>query len=221
MVIPERCSFDFGGLNRSMADTIKAVIFDFGNVIATFDNDLILQKFSKNSGHSVEEMRQRLYYDSTLPKEYETGLISSYMFYVRVSMVCGLSMSQKEFSHAYSEKFTIIPQTLKLLRKLGQQPLTLGLLSNTSAGDYQIGIAPIIKGIFDTETLSFKVGAMKPAFRIYNDMLGKIGHPPHECAYIDDIAAYADEATALGMHGITYTTPGKLEHDLKALGVKF
>jgi putative hydrolase of the HAD superfamily len=66
---------------------------------------------------------------------------------------------------------------------------------------------------FDVVSLSFKVKAMKPDRRIFDDCLKKLGLLPEECVYIDDIKEYADKATELGLTGIHY----KSEENLKLI----
>jgi len=55
---------------------IRGVIFDFGNVICSFDVEIFLAKLHEWSGLDVETLRDRIY-GSRLHSRYERGEISS------------------------------------------------------------------------------------------------------------------------------------------------
>ena len=53
---------------------IKGSIFDFGNVICTFDNSVFLKKISSFTNKSVKELDEIIYKSSELPKKYDDNL---------------------------------------------------------------------------------------------------------------------------------------------------
>ncbi len=73
--------------------------------------------------------------------------------------------------------------------------------------------------LFDTVTLSFEVGALKPEPEIYLDALRKLSLPPEACVFIDDIGKYAEGAAEVGIRGIRYTGHAELVRELSSLGV--
>ena len=56
---------------------IKAIIFDYGNVISGVDNNLFLKRISGFCDKSVSELHKLIYEDSGLPVQYESGLMTS------------------------------------------------------------------------------------------------------------------------------------------------
>lgn len=198
---------------------IRAVIFDFGNVICRFDPKLFVRAIAPYSAKSVAELGQILMNSSDLFVDYETGRISSSTFLELMSIRCSLSCSREQFIPAFSCIFTHNLPMFELIRTLKPR-YRLGLLSNTSEWHFQHGIRPTeVFPLFDTVTLSFEVGAMKPAEEIYRDALEKLGLPPQDCVYIDDIREYADAALSLGMHGIHYADHSALMQRLAEVGV--
>jgi len=198
---------------------IKAIIFDFGNVICTLDNDIFLQKISNYSQKTVHELKEIIYVESDLPRLYETGLIGSDHFFERVVECCALDMEKRDFITAYTDIFTPIPGTFELVRKLTSS-YKLAILSNTSEWDFEYGIRPIeIFALFAAVTLSFEVKAMKPDRKIFFDCLRKLRLEPQECVYIDDMTEYADAAREIGIHSFRYTGHEKLLNDLESLGI--
>jgi epoxide hydrolase-like predicted phosphatase len=194
---------------------IKAVIFDFGNVICRFDNKIIFERVSAHTGRIVSELESIVYGAPDLVVGYERGTIASDEFYVRLKTMCGLRMSKAEFIRAYTDKFTPIPETFDLIRRLKGR-YKLGLLSNTSEWDFDHEIRTVeVFPLFDAVTVSFQVHALKPEKRIYLDALTKLDLEPHESVYIDDIDKYVEAARSLGMNAIHYRSPQQLEKSLK------
>lgn len=198
---------------------IQAVIFDFGNVVCSFDLQRFLRRISRYSKKSLPELQKVLPSFKDLAVEYESGLMSSDHFFDKIRTRSELSISKHEFVKAYCEIFTPIPATFELVRKL-KKNYKLGLVSNTNEWHYQYGIRPVeIFPLFDAVTLSFEVRAMKPARAMYDDILTKLMVYPPECVFIDDIKENVNAAIDLGMHGIHYTTPEALLQSLHGLNV--
>lgn len=199
---------------------IKAVIFDFGNVICGLDNQVFLRRISHYTKKSIEELDEIIYGESGLPRQYETGLISSQQFFERIAALCALSITKDEFVKAYTDIFTAIPATFDLVKRL-KPGYRLGLLSNTSEWDFEYGIRPIgIFDLFDAVTLSYEVKAMKPERKIFLDVLAKLKLEPRQCVYIDDIAEYVAAAQRLGIHSFQYKSDKRLVEDLKNLEIR-
>ncbi len=197
---------------------IKAIIFDYGNVISTLDNNLFLKEIAGCSEKTVSELHELIYVQSDLPGQYETGLITSDEFFALTKKLCGLSVSQTDFIGAFTGIFTPIPSTLALIERL-KPDYMLGLLSNTNEWDFKYEIEKIrVFDLFDTVTVSYRVKAMKPDREIYLDALNKLGLKPEECIYIDDIKEYSDAASAIGIRGIHYTDHNSLLESLVSLG---
>ena len=198
---------------------IQAVIFDFGNVICAFDNDVFLRNLICHTDRRFDDLKEAIY-ASDLPARYETGRISSEDFFREAARRGNLSVSREDFFKAFTGIFTPIPSTFRLIRQLKER-YKIGLLSNTNEWHYehyfkQVEIFPL----FDSVTLSFEVKEMKPGEGIYLDAVGKLRARPEECVYIDDIEAYAEGARRLGLQGIRYVSHGALLESLDAVGVR-
>ncbi|OGP80438.1 MAG: hypothetical protein A2Z13_02185 [Deltaproteobacteria bacterium RBG_16_64_85] len=198
---------------------IQAVIFDFGNVICAFDNDVFLRNLICHTDRRFDDLKMAIY-ASDLPARYETGRISSEDFFREAARRGNLSVSREDFFKAFTGIFTPIPSTFRLIRQLKER-YKIGLLSNTNEWHFehyfkQVEIFPL----FDSVTVSFEVKEMKPGERIYLDAVGKLRARPEECVYIDDIEAYAEGARRLGLQGIRYVSHGALLESLDAVGVR-
>jgi putative hydrolase of the HAD superfamily len=198
---------------------IQAVIFDFGNVLCAFDNGRIAAALAPVCGRTPQELAG-LIAGSDLPRAYEAGAIGSAAFLAGLSELCGCAFEEGFFLRAFTDIFTPIPGTWQLVRELKGR-LRLGLLSNTNPWHFEHGIrTTAIFPLFETVTLSFEVGALKPDRRIFEDALAKLALPPEACVFVDDIPGFVEGARRLGLHGIPFTGPVALRAALRALGVE-
>jgi HAD superfamily hydrolase (TIGR01509 family) len=198
---------------------IRGVIFDFGQVICRFDLRLFLDRLLPFTNHTLPELQAAMHASVDLGIAYESGRLTSDEFFIAVRSRYGLTIAREDFVRAYTGIFTPIPETYDLIRSLKTR-CRLGLLSNTNEWHYHNVIErTAVFPLFDAVTLSYRVGAMKPARIMYDDMLGKLGLPPQEIAYIDDVQVNVDAAAALGMPALCYTDHATLLADLHKLGV--
>ncbi len=198
---------------------IRAVIFDFGNVICRFDPRIFVERIAPYSTQSRSDLSGVLKNSPDLFIRYESGLITSDDFFDEMCRRCSLSCSQEQFIPAFAAIFSPIPSTFALIRSLKGR-YRLGLLSNTSDWHFRYGIKSVaVFPLFDSVSLSFVVHAMKPAEAIYRDALGKLGCSPRECVYVDDIKEFSEAAASLGIHAVHYTDHQALMRSLNDLGV--
>jgi glucose-1-phosphatase len=200
---------------------IKAIIFDFGNVICHFTNDIFRQRIANLSGKTKEEIKKLIYEDSDIIQKSEMGQITLEEFYEELSEICEINVSYDELKTIYStDKFTRVEGTKELIEKL-RKNYKIGLISNISEWnwDHAVQIAPEVL-TFETITKSFEVRAMKPSPIIFEDALKKLNLKAEECVYIDDIEEYVEAAKNMGFRAFQFTTAAQLETDLKSIGVE-
>lgn len=200
---------------------IRAVLFDFGNVVCSFSIEPFLRRIARHSRRPLEELQRLIPSFTAIGREYETGLVSSDEFFVDVCRRAGLSIERDQFIKDYCDIFTPISPTFDLVRRL-KRNYVLGLVSNTNEWHFEYGIRPVeIYPLFDAVTLSFQVKAMKPDRRVYDDILSKVKVQPPECVYIDDMQENVDAAGALGLRAIRYVGPEPLLAALHSLGLSW
>jgi putative hydrolase of the HAD superfamily len=199
---------------------VKAVLFDFGNVICKFDMRLFVEKITPLTTIPASRLHEILHKSFDLGRAYETGLITSDQFFQQISQRYALAISKQDFICAFTDVFTPIPSTLRLIHTL-KPSYKLGLLSNTNEWHFEHVIKRYdVYPLFDAVTVSFEVGAMKPAEKIYRDALTKLDVRPDDCIYIDDLQENLDGARRLGILGILYTSHEKLVSELRESGVR-
>jgi len=198
---------------------IKAIIFDYGNVIHKWDNNIFLKEFVRLSGMDYHHVVDVIF-GQGLHDKLETGEISNIAFFKEIKGRLNLKISQDEFFKLFSSKlFKKIETTINLIKKL-KKDYKVALLSNTNKIDFDYTIKKSkVFPLFDAVTLSFEVGHKKPDKEIFINALKKLNFKPDECVFIDDIKEYSDAASKLGIHGIHYTSYENLIKELKKLNI--
>ena len=72
---------------------------------------------------------------------------------------------------------------------------------------------------FDDLVISGAVGVIKPDPRIFRILLERNRIDPAAAVFIDDVAANAEAASRLGLHGIHFRSPEQLRRELAAVGL--
>jgi 2-haloacid dehalogenase len=113
-----------------------------------------------------------------------------------------------------------IQETVDLLAELRSRQVPIYALSNWSTETYPAAERRFdFLQWFDGILLSGKVRLIKPDPRIYRLLFETHSIDPAHAVYIDDLQPNVDAANALGMHGIRFTDPVALRHELKRVGL--
>jgi len=189
---------------------IKAVLFDLGKVLLSFDFGPAFRRLEKHGAKNAAEIR-RFFVRTGLEVLYDGGKISSREFYLEVKRGLGLEISFTRFRAVWNDIFTPIGPMVRLVGRLhGKKRLVL--ISNTNAMhfDYVKKRYAVLKK-FDRHILSYKEKVRKPDPRIYRRASAACRAHPHEIFYIDDREDLTEAAKDLGFHVHTY------KNDLRSL----
>lgn len=196
---------------------LDAVLLDLGNVLAFHDNALLFRKMAEAFRTTPEEMRARL--DGGLWERVNRGQLPGDSLRQELVARLGHELSAEAWFRVWNCHFTLHePMARAVERLLGR--VRLVLLSNTHDQHvaYLLPLLPVLER-FDGLVLSYQVGLIKPEPGIYQRALEVAGVPASRAAFFDDVQAYADAATAQGIHGRLFTTVEGFFADLAALGV--
>jgi len=113
-----------------------------------------------------------------------------------------------------------IDGALEVLAELKERNVPLYALSNWSAETFPLQRERFeFLSWFDGIVISGSEGVIKPDPRIFRILLERYGVTPQSAVFIDDVAANADAASALGIHGIHFRSPEQLRRDLAQVGL--
>jgi HAD superfamily hydrolase (TIGR01509 family) len=199
---------------------VTTILFDIGNVLIGFDQELIWKRLATVSNLSADEIRQRIQASGVMDL-HETGKLSSRELFQAIQDRGQLdpALSFEEFSLIWADIFWEHKPITRLVQTL-QQHYAILLLSNVGEihWNWLVKQFPIFSQVDDL-ILSYQVGYMKPAREIYHEAIRRSGSLPEQCVYIDDIAEYIKASRQLGLQGIHYQSPAQLKSELKMLDV--
>lgn len=113
-----------------------------------------------------------------------------------------------------------IEGTVAILAELRERGTKLFFLSNYSAETYPLALGRFeFLSWFADGVVSGEHGVIKPDPMIYRLLIERCGIDPARAVFIDDVAANAEAAAAVGIHGIHFTGPDALRAELADLGL--
>lgn len=198
---------------------IKAVIFDYGGVIADVDRSEIVSFVMKTFDVSREEAAKLLKESRPFRLKGEADE-ESYWKQVakehRVELKDGWS---RPFDYVLLESIKEIPGTLPVIQELKENGIRVGILSNIDAiaakyvrqkGHYE-GYTPLL--------LSFEMGVEKPNPQAYEKMIETLNLSPHEIFFIDDRIENVEAAKKLGIVAYHFDNAAALKREMTRLHI--
>ena len=182
---------------------MKNIIFDFGNVIVTFDEKEIVSHFSDNV-----EIQEFLINNVINSPEWNTyGLIDS--GFISNEEVCSLVNDRtnniykdlvEDFMKNYYKYMYIQEDVIEIIKELKEKGYNIYLLSNTNDFMYEKFIKDI-EYLFDGMVLSYRTHTIKPHDSIYKYIIDKYNLTPEESLFIDDREDNMDTANKFEIKG--------------------
>lgn len=192
----------------SMKNTIKNIIFDFGNVVFPIDEQRTVQAFADLFHCSSQEVLSYLFTDDIF-LQFECGTVSPEDFMNHLREKSKVNFTKEQFLNAWNAILLGYPiEHVQLLLALKQKYRTF-LLSNTNVLHTQefITIAkkqnlPITSNydMFEKVYYSNELKMRKPDVRIYQHVLDDAGLQANETLFVDDLQVNIEAAATLGIH---------------------
>lgn len=197
----------------------KAILFDIGNVLVSWDFARTFQNIIVRSPRSLEEIRGWLTAQSEAGLE--SGAVSTEDFVRGAVDYIGGGLSRGEFVAAFTEIFDLIEPTWELVERVRRR-VPVYLFSNTSElhETYLFRRFPEFAN-FHGGFYSWRLGAMKPDPGMYEAALTTLGLCGEEIAYVDDLAANVETGRRFGfrVHQYDRMRHGELERFLIECGL--
>jgi putative hydrolase of the HAD superfamily len=199
---------------------LKAVVFDFGNVVGFFDHFKTLERLKPYTSWTPERIYEEIY-NGELEEDLESGRISVADF-TRVFMQrCEIRCDADALLAACRDIFTPNPAVCDLVPRLrGKCRMVLG--SNTNAvhaAQFQAQFADVLAH-FHHQVLSHVIGVRKPKAEFFRECVRRAECEPGECLFVDDMAANVAGARATGMNAVLYHAEIDLVAELARHGIQ-
>ncbi len=181
----------------------KNIIFDFGNVLAEFNETHILKQFCDN------EDDLKILADTIFPNwsAIDKGSIEYETFCENVirSIPDRLKTTAENVLLNWHKHLTPITQTWDFIHELKMRRCPIYILSNAPTHFAEHADFYEITKEFDGIIFSAVIKMAKPNADIYNYLFDTYGLKPEESFFLDDRKDNIEAGRALGMEGIIFT----------------
>lgn len=191
------------GVHEKEKIMIKAVLFDFGGVIAEegFRDGLAAIAKKKNLD---EQTFFRAAEDIMYKTGYVTGKATERVFWETLSKGTGLKEDVRALRTEILRRFVLRPQMLALADKIREQGLVIAILSDQTNWLDEINRKKPFYNRFDYVINSYVLGKSKRDPSVFRDVSTIIGINPHLMLFVDDNAQNIKRAAETGMRTIQF-----------------
>jgi epoxide hydrolase-like predicted phosphatase len=193
----------------------RGLLVDYGGVLTTnlFDS---FRAFCEAEGIDPNEIGTRFRHDPEARDALialEEGRMEEPEFEQRLGAILSVNPSRlidRLFAGSSPE-----PAVVEAVLQARRQGVRTGLISN-SWGTRRYDRARLAE-LFDGVVISGEVGMRKPAPEIYRIGAERIGLPPDECVFVDDLPFNLAPARELGMATVHHTDPERTVDELQQI----
>ncbi len=195
------------------AEGIEIIFFDIGGVLVGGDGPRGALRKAAGENGLPPEIAETVETNYWIP--FALGMISEEEYWQGIARDLGLDVGPDSLRKDAYCTFLLMEETFDIAKELSGT-YRVGIISNHSDewSDYIIGQFGF-RGLFDPIVISSRVGMRKPGLGIYEAALAEAGVPAEKALFIDDRADNIGSARLLGMQGIVFESPSRLEEELE------
>ena len=199
---------------------IDTVVFDLGGVLVDWNPRYLYRPLFKGDDAAMEHFLARI-----CPPHWNVQMDAGKPF---AEAIAERSLEYPEHAELIALWKTgweqmlrdAIHESVEILRKLHARGVRLYALTNWSAETFPVALQRYqFLQCFEHIVVSGSVRLAKPDPRIFEHAIERCRLTPASTVFVDDSLKNVEAARELGMHGIHFEHPQKLEEDLRALGV--
>ncbi|MBA4323226.1 MAG: hypothetical protein C0408_10455, partial [Odoribacter sp.] len=182
---------------------IKAVIFDFGGVLAEEGFKEGLKAIGKEKGLNPDNfyaIASELVYQTG----YVTGMSDESYFWDAVRENAGITGSDKELREEILKRFVLRPEMIKHVEKIKSSGLGTAILSDQTNWLDEVNQKTPFFHYFDYVFNSFKIRKGKRNPSVFRDVCSAMGFRPDEVLFIDDNVENIKRALGEGLKAIHF-----------------
>lgn len=206
-------------LEGSQNTKVKAIVFDFGGVIAKTDRQKVGEFIARSLNISQEEAMQSL--EGLKENAFNDGIENDYWLCYAKSKGKKLPNDWlKQLNDVRLNALQEIPGMVDLVKSLKKQGYQTALLSNVRKSQAQIKRKLGFYDLFHPTILSYEVGMRKPDPKVYHLILDKLNLPPQAVIFVDNKPENIAAAKSLEIDAILFQNPSQLIEALKERGIE-
>ncbi len=184
-------------------NTIKAVLFDYGGVLAEegFRDGLVALATEQGlDGQHIFEQGMQAVYDSG----FVLGECSAAGFWALLRERTGLAGDDEVLSERILRGFVLRPWMIERVRQLREQGYVTGILSDQTHWLDDLDAREPFKHVFDRIYNSYYLGKGKRDPSLFADVLADLNLPAETVLFIDDNVDNVARAKGMGLQAIQY-----------------
>lgn len=198
---------------------IKAVIFDFIDVLVDGGLREAYRHFEKELGMSAEEATNKVIGSEYMIKSMK-GELTYNEFVEEIARDLGVDVSLvKKMGDFMLETTQLKPEVMEVVKRLHGK-YKLAILSDHLLGRFELMVERFdLEKYFDLIYNSAKLGTIKAEREAFKMMVKELNVKPEECVFIDDRKVNIEVADSLGFKTIHYVKGTDLKKELREHGV--
>ena len=200
----------FTGIDGVRAPMIKAVLFDFGGVLAEEGFSEGLQAIGEKEGvDNLFEIADRLIYETG----YITGRTSEATFWTALKNETGIREKDRNLKEEILGRFVLRPAMIDYVKRIRASGAVTAILSDQTDWLDEIEQRTPFQKEFDYIFNSFTLHKGKRDPSLFNDVCTRLEIKPEEALFIDDRLENIRKASQSGMNTIHFRDMGSFEKD--------
>jgi putative hydrolase of the HAD superfamily len=198
------------------SDSIRAVLFDFGGVLATEGFREGLADLARQQGLDPQAVHQAAA-DAIYESGYILGQGTAADFWRILRVKTGLTGDASSLFDAIGARFHLRPRMFVLVHALRKQGYITAILSDQS--DWLDRLDGELKffQMFDRVYNSFHLGKGKRDPSIFDDVARDLGLVPHTIAFVDDDPSNVERARSRGIKAALFQDENQCVNDLESI----
>lgn len=182
---------------------IKAILFDFGGVIAEEGFKNGLQAIARKQGLDPDRFfvtAEELVYSTG----YVLGQVDEATYWEAVRKNTGIEMSDDQLRQEVFNEFLVRPAMIETVRDLKKKGFLVGILSDQSNWLQELNQHYDFLRYFDQVFNSFHLHKSKKDPALFMEVCTLLGFDPQEVLFIDDNPGNIERATSTGLRAILF-----------------
>jgi putative hydrolase of the HAD superfamily len=195
---------------------IRAIVFDFGGVLAGEGFSEGLKKIGREHGIS-EERALRTGESLVFSSGYVTGQAAEADYWEAFRRELGIEAKDQDLRKAVLEGFVLRPRMLALAEWLKKRGLKVAILSDQTDWLEALDRKTPFLYLFDPVYNSFRTGRTKRDEQAFRDLMTGLGLEGPEILFVDDRASNLARAAKFGIRIVLCEDPETAEAEIRGL----
>jgi len=184
---------------NATAPALRAVLFDFGGVLAEEGFRAGLHTIARLNGLDPETVH-RSGIDAIYESGYVTGRASEADFWRSMRSRFRLNEDDAALTDIILDCFTLRPEMIDLVRDLRGRGLTCAILSDQTDWLDRLDQRDGFYREFDRVYCSYRLGKSKREPMLFDEVVADLGVRPAEAVFVDDDPGNVERARSRGLH---------------------